>query len=62
MLARFAGSRQTLSVGRRLFATQRPAVFIDENTRVICQGFTGKQVRGSWVLSLSLEGGFAAVY
>merc|ERR1712110_1207304 len=41
MFSRFTASR-LLSTGRRFYATQ-PAVFIDENTRVICQGFTGKQ-------------------
>merc|ERR1712232_929137 len=42
MLSRFA-SRQLFATGRRCFATKGPAVFIDENTKVICQGFTGKQ-------------------
>jgi len=41
MFSRFTASR-LLSTGRRFYATQ-PAVFVDENTRVICQGFTGKQ-------------------
>ena len=36
------GSRQLL--GPRGFATGKgPAVFVDKNTKVICQGFTGKQ-------------------
>merc|ERR1712164_36532 len=42
MLSRFA-SRQLFATGRRCFATKGPAVFIDKNTKLICQGFTGKQ-------------------
>ena len=44
MLSRFALSRQAFSAGRRFFSTNGPAVFVDANTKVICQGFTGKQV------------------
>jgi len=42
MLSRFALSRQFAVTGRR-FCSSGPAVFVDGNTKVICQGFTGKQ-------------------
>jgi hypothetical protein len=36
--------RGTLRTTRRMSSTAK--VWIDRETRVICQGFTGKQVRG----------------
>merc|ERR1712137_840641 len=41
MFSRVVLSRHLATVGRRCFST--PAVFINEDTKVICQGFTGKQ-------------------
>merc|ERR1712232_54721 len=42
MLSRFA-SRQFFSLGRRCYSSTVPAVFVNEHTKVICQGFTGNQ-------------------
>ena len=58
MLSRFSSVFKATARAARMTQTRAmsstAAVFVDKNTRVICQGFTGKQVCISFVLILPL--------